>query len=138
MPTTVMSRRSARKVLLATLLPLALGLTLALAGCNGNTSTCVNGTCHLTVTITHTGGAESASVQNQTVTVSNLTQDSATVQINGDTKTIQSGQSANVGGVYVAVDSVSGDQVKLTLQGVQGGGTPRRTATCVPGNRRFC
>ena len=96
------------------LAPLLL-LPLVLAtGCTSHTSRCVNGTCAISLS-----GEQSVDVEfgrlERTLRVAPIEPTAVTLSARGDSARVPSGETAQVGGLTVRVDSIAGRDVQLTV-----------------------
>ena len=92
---------------------LAVGGALLVSGCQSNTYKCTNGECHVTVT----GSGQDIEINNKKISIVEISGSGLTVALDGgQPTTIETGQTAQVGGAEITVTSVDGDKVKFDLR----------------------
>ncbi|MHA6783601.1 hypothetical protein ACVGOW_21820 [Pseudonocardia saturnea] len=99
-------------------IPAAVLLALvALSACTGTSrsSSCVNGVCTVSLSGEQTVEIEIGSFERD-LRVSAITPEAVTVSARGDAADLGPGESAEVGGLLVRVDSISGRDVGLNVQ----------------------
>ncbi|MES9537967.1 MULTISPECIES: hypothetical protein [unclassified Actinomadura] len=91
---------------------LALGGALALTGCQSNSYSCKNGSCHVTVS----GAGQSIEVSDVDLSITQIGGDGMTVSADGSPPTkAPVGKTVQVGQVRIRVTSVDGQKVKFDM-----------------------
>lgn len=91
--------------------------TLVLSGCTGTSrsSSCVNGVCTVSLSGEQTVEIEIGSFERD-LRIAPITPAAVTVSARGDAAELAPGESAEVGGLLVRVDAISGRDVELQVQ----------------------